>query len=159
MVVRLLLLGFGNGVEPPMVVQTMVVGNEVESLMVERMQLGNLDLMVQPMVVRMLLLRCGREVELLLRLGKGMESPIVVQTMMVRLQLGNVLMVELLLLRLGKGVMPPMVVHTIVVRLLLHHRGILGDAIWVLAPSIQRCKICPCPLGRSRDTRSCPRQV
>jgi hypothetical protein len=82
MVARLLLLGFGNAVEPPMRVQTMVVCNEVESLMVERMQLGNgveppmvVQTMVvgneveSPMVVRLLLLRCGREVELLLRCG------------------------------------------------------------------------------------------
>ena len=63
-----------------MVVQTLVVGND---LMVERMQLGK---------------ELGNEVEPLLRLGKGMEPPMVVQTTMVRLHLGQVLMVELLLL-------------------------------------------------------------
>ena len=63
-----------------MVVQTLVVGND---LMVERMQLGK---------------ELGHEVEPLLRLGKGMEPPMVVQTSMVRLHLGHVLMVELLLL-------------------------------------------------------------
>ena len=69
---------FWQRVEPPMVAQTMVVGNEVESLMVERMQLGNLKFMVQPMVVLLLLLRCGREVEPLLRLGRGVMPPMVI---------------------------------------------------------------------------------
>ena len=45
MVVRLLLLGLGQRVEPPLVAQT-IVGNEVQSLMLERMQLGNLQFMM-----------------------------------------------------------------------------------------------------------------
>ena len=70
MVVRLLLLGLGQRVEPPMVAQT-IVGNEVQSLMLERMQLCNLQFM---MVERV-------------RLGKGGRPPMVVSTIVVRLLL------------------------------------------------------------------------
>jgi hypothetical protein len=70
MVVRLLLLGLGQRVEPPLVAQT-IVGNEVQSLMLERMQLGNLQFM---MVERV-------------RLGKGGRPPMVVSTIVVRLLL------------------------------------------------------------------------
>ena len=115
MVVRLLLLGLGQRVDPPMVAQT-IVGNEVQSLMLERMQLGNLQFM---MVERV-------------RLGKGGRPPTVVQPMVVRLLLLGLLGKEvqsLMLerLRLGTGGGPPVVDTKIVVRLLLQKSGVLGE--------------------------------
>ena len=70
-------------------------------------------------MVGQMILRLGMMVELLLlRLGKGVEPPMVVQTMLVRLlpRLGVEPLLQLIL-RLGKW-----------------RRG---DAIWVLAPKIQ----------------------
>ena len=97
MVVRLLLLGLGQRVDPPLVAQT-IVGNEVQSLMLERMQLGNLQFMVERV-----------------RLGKGGMPPTVVQPMVVRL---------LILGLLGKEVQSLMLER---VRLLLQQSGLLGE--------------------------------
>jgi hypothetical protein len=110
-------------VKPPTVVQPMVVrllllglGHEMQSLMLERMELGNLQFM---MVERV-------------RLGKGGRPPTVVQPMVVRLLLLGLLGKEvqsLMLerLRLGTGGGPPVVDTKIVVRLLLQKSGVLGE--------------------------------
>ena len=106
MLVRLLFLGLGNEVQSLMLERMMLIGllgNEVQSLMLERMLLiGLLGNVVQPVVVRLLIIGL---------LGNEVQS----------------LMLERV--RLGKGGRPPMVVRTIVVRLLPQKSGLLGDAM------------------------------